>query len=539
MAASCLIARSDGVEHSGISEKEIQIGKGGLRKRILRKGNSWQTPCPGDQVHVRYSGRVKGGARLDSSGEGSTAMEFKLGQCEVIKGWDEGVATMKRGERAIFTIPPNLAYGEVGSPPLVPQNATLIFDIEMVSWISIRDLTGDGGVLKKIITEGEGWATPRDADEVLVKYEVMLEDGTVILKSDGHVEFRIGHDSSSEKVHLCPAMSIAAKTMRKGEKAELAVKFSYGFRWSQIVPESIELGASADSNLVIQLELIAWQSVVDVTGDKKVLKKIVRAGKGFDHPDEGSVVKVAYTGKFEDGSIFEKKGSTEEPFEYVALEEQVNEGLDRAILSMKKGEQALVTMRTNSVIGLDDSAVLANSVLSYEVELIDFTKDKPFWKMNTCEKLEACESTKNNGNSLFKTGKFWCASKKYEKAERYVQFDHCFTDEEKSSANALRLSCYLNNAACKLRLGDYSGATKFCTKALDLDPCNIKAFYRRSQAYLKSSDFDKAEADINKALILQPDNRDVKLVLKELKDKQKEYKVYQAEISRTMLSRMA
>lgn len=57
-----------------------------------------------------------------------------------------------------------------------------------------------------------------------------------------------------------------------------------------------------------------------------------------------------------------------------ACSEQVNEGLDRAILSMKKGEQALVTMRTNSVIGLDGSVVSANSVLSYEVELIDFTK---------------------------------------------------------------------------------------------------------------------------------------------------------------------
>ncbi|XP_048137657.1 70 kDa peptidyl-prolyl isomerase-like isoform X1 [Rhodamnia argentea] len=539
MAASCSKAQSDGVDRSGLSEKEIRIGKGGLRKQILRKGTSWRTPCPGDQVHVCYSGRIEGGARLDSSNERSAALEFKLGQCEVIKGWDEGVATMKRGERAIFMIPSDLAYGEAGSPPLVPPNATLIFDIEMVSWTSVRDLTGDGGVLKKIITEGEGWATPRDADEVLVKYEAMLEDGTVISKSNGDVEFQIGHDSSSEKVHLCPAMSIAAKTMRKGERAELAVKFSYGFRWSRSVPESMELDASADSNLVIQLKLIAWKSVVDVTGDTQVLKKIVRAGEGFDHPDEGSVVKVAYTGKFEDGSIFEKKGSTEEPFEYVALEEQVNEGLDRAILSMRKGEQALVTVRTNSVIGLDDSVVSANSVLSYEVELIDFTKDKPFWKMNTCEKLEACESTKNDGNCLFKKGKFCRALKKYEKAEKYIQFDHCFTDEEKRSANALRLSCYLNNAACKLRLGDYSGATKFCTKALDLDPCNIKALYRRSQAYLKSSDFDEAEGDINKALILQPDNRDVKLVFKELKDKQKEYRVYQAEISRTMLSRMA
>ena len=74
---------------------------------------------------------------------------------------------MKKGERAIFKMPPNLAYGEAGSPPLVPPNATLTFDIELLSWNTIRDLTGDGGIMKKIIREGEGWATPREADEVL------------------------------------------------------------------------------------------------------------------------------------------------------------------------------------------------------------------------------------------------------------------------------------------------------------------------------------------------------------------------------------
>lgn len=92
-------------------------------------------------------------------------ISFELG--EVIKGLDEGIVTMKKGERAIFTVPPELAYGEVGSPPLIPPNSVLIFDIELLQWSSIRDLTGDGGVLKKITGEGKGWATPKDDDQVL------------------------------------------------------------------------------------------------------------------------------------------------------------------------------------------------------------------------------------------------------------------------------------------------------------------------------------------------------------------------------------
>ncbi|GAB4851800.1 hypothetical protein Ancab_031199 [Ancistrocladus abbreviatus] len=405
----------------------------------------------------------------------------------------------------------------------------------MLSWSTIRDLTGDGGVLKKIIEEGEGWAAPKDGDEVTVKYEAKLVNGVVVYRSEDSELFHIGDGS------LCPAIHKAVKTMKMGEKAELSVRFSYGFRHCQSEESGTDGVIPPGSNVSIHLELLSWRSVVDIVGDGKILKKIIKSGEGFDRPNEGSLVKVIYVAKLEDGSIFDSKGCDEEPFEYECLEaEKINEGLDRAIMTMRKGEKAYVTLSCEYMHPNIEAQELAfnNSRFLYEVELIDFTKEKPFWKMETREKMETCEKKKQDGNLLFKAGKFWHASKKYEKAVKYVEFNHSFTDEEKRVASALHLSCELNNAACKLKLGEYLEASRLCTKALELDPCNVKALFRRSQAYIRTSELDRAKADIERALAIDPNNRDIKLELKVLKDKQKEYDQNQAKLFGTMLSKI-
>ncbi len=87
---------------------------------------------------------------------------------------------MKKGEKAVLTIKPEYGYGEEGSPPTIPANATLQFEVELLSWNSVKDITPakDGGIIKTVVTEGEGWASPKDNDEVLgnlnVKFHCLM-----------------------------------------------------------------------------------------------------------------------------------------------------------------------------------------------------------------------------------------------------------------------------------------------------------------------------------------------------------------------------
>lgn len=158
--------------------------------------------------------------------------------------------------------------------------------------------------------------------------------------------------------------------------------------------------------------------------------------------------------------------------------------------------------------------------------------------MSTPEKIEAAAKRKEEGNAVFKAGKYERASKRYEKAVKFVEYDSTFNEEEKKQAKALKITCNLNNAACKLKLKDYKQAEKLCTKVLELDGNNVKALYRRAQAYIQLADLDLAERDIKKALEIDPDNREVKMEYRLLKEKVREYNKKDAQFYGQIFAKM-
>ena len=104
---------------SGLQIEELVVGTGA-------------TAASGQKVSVHYTGWLTNGNKFDSSKDRGEAFEFGLGRGQVIRGWDEGVQGMKVGGKRKLTIPPELGYGSRGAGGVIPPNATLVFEVELL-----------------------------------------------------------------------------------------------------------------------------------------------------------------------------------------------------------------------------------------------------------------------------------------------------------------------------------------------------------------------------------------------------------------------
>jgi FKBP-type peptidyl-prolyl cis-trans isomerase len=113
-------------------DEDLTTTASGLQYVIIEEG-SGEAPQPGDIVEVHYSGTLADGTEFDSSYERGEPIRFPLGLGQVIPGWDEGIALLKVGSKAKLVIPPELAYGAGGAGGVIPPDATLTFEVELVN----------------------------------------------------------------------------------------------------------------------------------------------------------------------------------------------------------------------------------------------------------------------------------------------------------------------------------------------------------------------------------------------------------------------
>ena len=381
----------------------------------------------------------------------------------------------------------------------------------------MKDLTGDECVIKTVTAEGTGWETAKDIDGAVVSYALRAvgaaADAPPLVAAE-RVELGRCKDAP------CPGLTRVLVSMKAGESARVHIKNApHGgpAYLAGLAPEGVAEG-------VLDVTLHTIQKVERVSGtDDEVLKKILTAGTGYERPNEGASVTVKLSGALaEGGAVF----APESERTFLTDDEAVPEGLDRALLTMHKGETALVTVPPKWGYGAAGDAaagVPAGATLQYTVTMVDFVKDKESWDLKDgAEKLAYAEAKKAEGNALFAAGKAARALRRYSKALKMIEYDTSFPEESKKASKVLKVTLHSNTAQCKLKAGDWRGAEVAATKALDMDSSAAKARFRRAQALMGLGEHFDAERDLKKLLDDDPNHKEATRELVRCKKAQRE-----------------
>ncbi|CAG9580154.1 unnamed protein product [Danaus chrysippus] len=251
---------------------------GGVLKRIIKEGKGTETPNVGCQVIVHYTGTLLDGSKFDSSKDRNEPFEFQLGKDMVIKGWEEGVATMKMGEVAMLICQPDYAYGEQGSPPKIPPNATLQFEIEVLDW-KLEDLSPNKnkGILRYVVEQGTGKDCPNDGSAVTVELEGKLTDGTVF--DNRTVSFVLGEGAES---NICHGLERAIEKFNLNEKSRLTIQPKYAFTSEG----NSEMGVPPNSVVEYTVKLVSFEKAKEpwaMSADERVQQAKICKEKGTNY----------------------------------------------------------------------------------------------------------------------------------------------------------------------------------------------------------------------------------------------------------------
>lgn len=360
---------------SGLQYIEIEPGTG-------------EQPQQGDIVSVHYSGTLADGTEFDSSYSRGEPIQFPIGQGQVIPGWDEGIGLMREGGKATLIIPPQLAYGEQGAGNVIPPNATLTFEVELVSIspppptptplppptsVEESDYTvTDSGLKYFVLTEGDG-SQPEALGIVTIHFDGWLENGTSIGSSQvagQPITFSLGRGEIME------GWDEAVALMQVGERTQFVIppELAFGEAGSAgVIPPN--------ATLIFELELVDVQppppsptqvDEADFTETDSGLKIAVLEEGDGESPVAGQMVTVHYRGWLEDGLQFDASYDRDQPFEFVLGTGQVIPGWDEGVALMKVGDKVQLIIPAELGYGAAGSGrIPPDATLIFEVELLE------------------------------------------------------------------------------------------------------------------------------------------------------------------------
>lgn len=407
--------------------------------------------------------------------------------------------------------------GKSGSPPNIPSDATLQFDIELIHFSEYDDVYGtDGHVQKRCIAEGEGWKKPKDTDVCQLKMKVFLEEtGTLIQEIGGEKPEEYIVNSSK-----APGIAKAIKDMKKGEKSEFLIAPTQGYGNNG----NDDLAVPPNAKLKTEIELVDIIEIDDINSDGGILVKKIVEGEGYKNPKDLGTAKFHYKLALVDGTTI-KDSQTEnngEPISHV-----IDEGelpccaIELAVKKMKKGGKSEVRISPKYAFGdagSEQFGVPAKAEILGTVELVSFENEKESWELHDNEeKLQVAQAKKVLGNERVKIKDFEKAARRYENAKDVLTSDYSFTEEQKEKSKELKVSIWTNLAMCQDKLGQADAALTSCNEALKLDPKTVKALYRRGCIESARGNEEKASTDLKAANAQEPENIAIKKALAALK----------------------
>lgn len=342
------------------------------------------TPQDGEVCTIHYVGRLSDGTEFDNTYTRNQPATFALGQGMVIPGWEQALSQMQVGEKALVTIPPDLAFGSEGVQGVIPPDAVLIMEIELLSVkpgapaapaeIDSADIvTTDSGLQYVDLLVGEG-EQPVAGSVVSLHYTGWLEDGTKFdssLDRDEPITFVLGQGQ------VIDGWDEGISTMQVGGQRQLIIPAALGYGeagYAGVIPPN--------ATLIFDVELLSYYAPAPAappevddanltTTESGLQYSDIKVGEG-EMPQPGQIVVVHYTGWLTDTTKFDSSLDRGRTFEFPLGQGSVIAGWDEGLATMQVGGQRLLIIPSDLAYGDGGQGTIPpGATLIFLVELVE------------------------------------------------------------------------------------------------------------------------------------------------------------------------